>query len=337
MSAAPSRRVRFAHRLSARLAALRTARRWRAQRRNLDRPTVAVALVEHMGDIVAAEPVARRVRALYPQAHIVWVVRPAYAQLPRAFAAVDEVLLVRCLTEWIHLSRADLFDAVFDLHLDGRDCARCKVPIRRDVSGHGVTLHNYYADGPLLSAFCRSAGLAVLDDGPVLDIPADVQARIAGRVPEEPYVVVHARANQTGREWNDAAWDELTTGLHARTGMPIVEVGLDPVLAAGGVDRSRLCGSLSLLETAEVIRRATLFVGIDSGPAHLANAVGTPGVVLLGHYSRYERYVPYTGPYATGEGATLVHWPGPVRELPVREAAEAVLERLERVAAGRTG
>ena len=37
---------------------------------------------------------------------------------------------------------------------------------------------------------------------------------------------------------------------------------------------------LPIREAAEVIRRAALFVGTDSGPAHLADAVGTPGVIL---------------------------------------------------------
>ena len=68
-----------------------------------------------------------------------------------------------------------------------------------------------------------------------------------------------------------------------------------------------MAGMLSILETAEVIRRAELFVGIDSGPAHLANAVATPGVILIGQYNAFKRFMPYSGLYAT-ERATLL-WP----------------------------
>ncbi len=40
-------------------------------------------------------------------------------------------------------------------------------------------------------------------------------------------------------------------------------------------------GQMELLETAEVLRRSILFVGNDSGIAHLAGAVGTPAVTVF--------------------------------------------------------
>jgi heptosyltransferase III len=89
-----------------------------------------------------------------------------------------------------------------------------------------------------------------------------------------------------------------------------------------------LCGRLLLLETAEVIRRAALFVGIDSGPAHLANAVGTPGVLLLGQYRTFGRYMPFSGGYADGSRATVLHADGPAATLTVDEVFDAVMRRL---------
>ncbi|MBI4466937.1 MAG: glycosyltransferase family 9 protein [Acidobacteria bacterium] len=50
-------------------------------------------------------------------------------------------------------------------------------------------------------------------------------------------------------------------------------------LAPGRVHN--LVGQTSLLETAELLRRCGLFIGNDSGPAHLAAAVGTPCVTLF--------------------------------------------------------
>jgi len=55
------------------------------------------------------------------------------------------------------------------------------------------------------------------------------------------------------------------------------EVERQAVAAAGPVGRAV---GLPIREVAELIRRADLFVGTDSGPAHLADAVGTPGVIL---------------------------------------------------------
>jgi heptosyltransferase-3 len=87
---------------------------------------------------------------------------------------------------------------------------------------------------------------------------------------------------------------------------------------------------------AEVIRRAALFVGIDSGPAHVANAVGTPGVILLGAYRDFGRYMPYSGAYQTGANATLVHEPSALQNLPTAPVLAAIRSRLQqqRVGAG---
>jgi len=57
---------------------------------------VAVALMERIGDIMAAEPVARHVRARFPGAPVIWVTTAPYAELAGGFAAVDRVLTVRC-------------------------------------------------------------------------------------------------------------------------------------------------------------------------------------------------------------------------------------------------
>ena len=111
--------------------------------------------------------------------------------------------------------------------------------------------------------------------------------------------------------------------------MPILEVGAAPVITGfdGDVFRS-LSGRLSLLETAEVIRRAVLFVGVDSGPAHLANAVGTAGVILLGRLGEFQRYLPYSGGYADGSNAELLYASGPAAELSVDSVMAALLRRL---------
>ena len=86
-----------------------------------------------------------------------------------------------------------------------------------------------------------------------------------------------------------------------------------------------LFNRLPILQTAEVIRRARFFIGVDSGPAHLANAVQTPGIVLLGRLGKFRQYMPFTGFYAGSSPHVKIvrNLLGAVRDLTLTEVKEA--------------
>ncbi|MFO7654958.1 MAG: glycosyltransferase family 9 protein [Candidatus Krumholzibacteriia bacterium] len=371
------------HRAAARLRALRAFGSWRMRRAGLTRAAgarevVGVCLLEHLGDIVAAEPVAGHVRSRHPDAVLVWVVSRRYADLVRHHPQVDAILELGCLTEWIHLRERRLFDRLYDLNLHGRDCAVCHVPLQRPPQERTVTVKNYYDHGCLLDVFCAAAGLPRLAAAPRLHLPPAAEAAAEALSLPPRFVTIHGRSHQDARDWRPERWRALVEALVQEHGVSVVEVGLQSALdrpprdaagartsIAGGADRPAvagatvagaavagatvagpvaaeeaaaryvdLCGRLSLAQTAAVVRRAELFVGIDSGPAHLAAAAGVSGVVLLGHYRHYRSYVPYSGPWADGSGADLVrNFDGPAADLPVERVLAAVLRRLD--AAGR--
>ena len=60
------------------------------------------------------------------------------------------------------------------------------------------------------------------------------------------------------------------------------------------VDCLNLAGKMSLLETAALIRRLNLYLTVDSGPAHMAAALGTPLVTLWGP-GIFEQTAPLAG------------------------------------------
>jgi ADP-heptose:LPS heptosyltransferase len=294
------------------------------------RPLVGIAQIERMGDIVALEPIARLARQRFPQGRICWISRAAYASLPCSYPEIDHVVIVRCLTEWMLLRRLRVFDVVWDLHVNGRMCPRCCVP--QDKPGTLPEQGDYYDYGSLLEVECRCAGLPVLTDGPVITPSSDTVRRVDALALPSRFIAIHCVSNDQERDWSEDRWRELTGRLLAadRT-LAIVEVGMHPLVVRRHEARQRsLCGTLSMLETAEVIRRAALFIGIDSGPAHLANAVATPAVILLGSYLSFRRYTPYSGGYANGETADIVRADGPVSGLAVEPVLAAVAARLAR-------
>lgn len=292
------------------------------------RPCVAIALVEHLGDIVAAEPLVRALRAARPDAYLVWVCRPAFASVPASHPDIDAVLPARCLSEWIHLRSSRVFDEVIDLHVPGRFCEVCNQRlVRPDVSGMDVT--NYYRHGSLLQIACIAAGHAQVAGPPRVHIPEGAAQRVDALHLPARYCCVHTRSNQPERDWENPRWNALAGKLEAELDLPVVEVGLRATIDPAAAPRYRdMCGKLAILETAEVIRRSALFIGIDSGPAHLANAVGAPGVVLLGQYRTYDRYMPFSGGYADGTGATVIHASGPAATIDVQTVMEAAYGRI---------
>jgi ADP-heptose:LPS heptosyltransferase/glycosyltransferase involved in cell wall biosynthesis len=63
-----------------------------------------------------------------------------------------------------------------------------------------------------------------------------------------------------------------------------------------GVRAINLCGRTTLRQTAAILKRCRLAVGAETGLAHVACAVGTPNVILLGggHFGRFMPYSPLT-------------------------------------------
>jgi heptosyltransferase-2 len=109
---------------------------------------------------------------------------------------------------------------------------------------------------------------------------------------QDRYAVIAFRAVAESRRWGTENYTELTRRIVEEHGLKVVLVGSDKdratgdeiVAAAEDLAGSvvNLAGKTSLRELASVCSRALVFVGNDSGPAHLAAAVGCPLVVLSG-------------------------------------------------------
>ncbi len=104
-------------------------------------------------------------------------------------------------------------------------------------------------------------------------------------VPADPYVVVHPGASVPARAWAPERHQALVRALLERGHRVVVtgaasETGLTAHVAGGGAAVD-LGGRTTLAELAEVLAHATCVVVGNTGPAHLAAAVGTPVVSLF--------------------------------------------------------
>lgn len=283
---------------------------------------IAIGLVEHMGDIAACEPVSRYLRALYPADRLIWCVRKEYRELIDSNPNIDETYVVTCVTEWLLLSQTRVFDEIYDLHINYRYCFACKVPYQKLKGNLNVKELTYYTYGNLLSAFAQGAGLPALNANPKVYIDERVRASVDRlRLPTD-FIAIHGQSNETSRDWLTERWGELVSLIRTTLNIPVVEVGMRSVTNDPAV--ITLCGRLAILETAEVINRATLFVGVDSGPARLAHAVQTFGIVLLGRYKVFQQYMPFSGDYGNGVNAELIYAEGETASLTVQQVYDAV-------------
>ena len=143
------------------------------------------------------------------------------------------------------------------------------------------------------------------------------------------YVCIHTTSEDGLKDWQPTHWNRLIDHIIVVHGLCVVELGLrSPLGRDDDANYRNLCGQTGIAESAEIIRRAALFIGIDSGPAHLANAVKTPGVILLGRYLTWDYYMPYTGFYADARNCRILRHAGPVTDLPLDLCLNAVDEVL---------
>ena len=106
------------------------------------------------------------------------------------------------------------------------------------------------------------------------------------------FAVVHAGASTPYKLWQEAGYAELLAFLHGRRGIGAVLVGdagdaavsrrIVATLKTSGVPAVSCAGRCGFPVTAGIMKRARLFVGADSGLAHLAVAMAVPSVVLFG-------------------------------------------------------
>ena len=103
----------------------------------------------------------------------------------------------------------------------------------------------------------------------------------------EDYVVLNPGGGWASKLWPAEFFGEVARGLRDRGLTALVTWGpgeeklADRVVAASE-GAARRCFPTTLLELAELARRAKVFVAADTGPLHLASAIGAPVVGIFG-------------------------------------------------------
>ena len=139
----------------------------------------------------------------------------------------------------------------------------------------------------------RHLGAEIADEQlsflPTVADTAAVRRRLrqAGIDPRERWLALHPGAGAPARRYPQRHWKTLIQALSERIGCPLVLTGgahemalIDAIGVAPGARVLSLAGQLGIGELGALLAQASLVVSNNTGPAHIAAAVGTPVVDL---------------------------------------------------------
>jgi heptosyltransferase-1 len=267
---------------------------------------VLLIRLRRIGDIILTTPAVRALRTALPRAELVYVVEEPYRKLVEGNPDIDRIVAVpkgAARREFLALAcalRKEGFDAVIDFHGGPRASLLALLSGAKVKAGYAVKYRGLFYDvrvprapeqGRIHSVenhvnLVRALGVEV-GEIPGLVLPRG-QAPILDLQGCGPYIVLHIGAGNRFRYWGTDNLVRLVRLLGEAEGTRVALIGGAEDKAAEAEILGRVPGTLSyvgaldLAGTAELIRQATVFVGPDSGPMHIAAAVGTPVVAWFG-------------------------------------------------------
>ncbi|MDZ4800526.1 MAG: glycosyltransferase family 9 protein [Bryobacteraceae bacterium] len=252
---------------------------------------ILVVRMGAMGDIIHTLPAVVSLRRSFPEAQITWAVEQRWAPLLEHNGAVDKLEYVnrRSLTA-IRTLRRNLKAAQIDLAVDFQGLIKSALVCHFASPERIIGMHRSAARESLAALFYSrtvtpnsthvvdrnlelAAAAGATSNGIAFPLPP---GEPEGSLPAVPFVLACPLAGWISKQWPLEYYSELGVLLRQR-GFELVLNAPSVVTAANTVPH--VSGIPGLIHA---IRRASAIVGVDSGPLHLAAALGRPGVAIFG-------------------------------------------------------
>ena len=285
-----------------------------------------------LGDMVASEPILPRLNEKFKDTHITWITSKKHFPIYENHPLVDQLVEQKYTLLTYFLQQWNPFHHYYNLHLSGfRIDEKTGVSISNaKADALGIDLSNYYDQHNLLEIALKLCDLTLEDAQPHIyldETPYNVPF-------EKPYWVIHAKSNAGFRDWTDENWCHLLTKIIDTWNVNIIEIGHVNPLNFAHKNFISLVGKTSLSETMKIMKGASLFIGLDSGPTHLANAFMLPGLILNGEFLNFKTYMSYSGMYKNSQKVkVLFNENGMAKDLPFNTVWEE-LKQLKKSIAG---
>jgi ADP-heptose:LPS heptosyltransferase len=268
-----------------------------------------------MGDLLLSTPTIRALRRRFPEAEISYIVGKGLGDMLRGHPDLAEVIEFDKRSDARPASfvafgrqlRARRFDVYVNLQrsvktmLLGVACgAPRRLVYRRDHSlqaQDGRMLHS--VDNFLRTVAPLGIDIAACDRHLDYAVPSTAQEKVAqllhekGIAAHDRLVLVNPGASAASRQWpvsNLAAMLDLLVSRRSDLRVALIGGrGADQQIARDTLSRMSqahavldLVAAVDLKQTGALLQRADVMVSMDTGPMHMAAAVGTPLVALFG-------------------------------------------------------
>jgi lipopolysaccharide heptosyltransferase I len=328
-------------------------------------PRFLIVRLGSLGDIVHAIPAAAAIRAAFPESRIDWLADPRYVNLLQMVTAVSHVVpldpragVIRLLATLRELRRRN-YSVAIDLQGLVKSAVLARLSGADRVLGFSQTdlrermARLFYSDAPevkgrhVVHKNLSLVSALGIEPGPPafpLDVPRTpaldaVEHGLGGA----PFALINPGAAWPNKRWPPERFGVLAAAIRDRFGWPSVvlwgprEEALANAVVAASNGAGVLAPPTTIVDLFGIAKAARVTVSGDTGPLHIAAAVGTPVVALFG-----PTWAERNGPW---NAADLVvsrtarceclyqrrcHRESPcIDDIPFDEAMQAVVRRVE--------
>ena len=248
---------------------------------------VAIIRLRSLGDCVLTTPAISLLKQVRPDLRIAIVVEDAFAPVFAGNSDVESILPPKApeISRWRPDLTLNLHGGVtsFRLTIAARSRWRAGFAHYRFRPVYNILIPRaqeiLHVDRKVHTAEHVASAMFFLGV-PQTEIP---RARLfaAPRPMPRPYAVLHPMASAPDKTWPSSNFLAVAEHLDKRLGLePVFIAG--PGESLGAFARYRCLAGTPLERIKSLIAGASLFIGNDSGPAHMAAAFGLPVVVLFG-------------------------------------------------------
>lgn len=274
---------------------------------------IAIIRFDHLGDVILTTPVFRAVRKEFPNAEITVLVRQLAKEVLEQNPNVDFVKVLE--PPWFDRENIantiafknfereykKYYDLIIELHSDPRNILFArhigKYAIGYDIRGFGFLLDAVAHYDPKKKHITqrhldvlKAVGIQSTNTKTDFFIPKETEEKMKQLFAGKKCVCINPGSGRAPKLWLNEHWAEVADYLIKKQGVTIVFTGSqkETTLAEEIIRKMKeknvllMTGKTTALELGALIKQCILFLSPDTGPLHIAKAVGTPTIGLFG-------------------------------------------------------